>query len=538
MSKRWKITILLLIVIPLAITGFTLGYFLNKIWQVSKIITVQDSSDYSASRSESQSTSDLNTDNPDAARTENNNTNEDTGFHVLDFLSKQKLPERGTKDRINILILGKAVPNYPGADLTDTIILASINPTTYQSSLLSIPRDLYVQVPDTNTYTKINAVYCYGLKQGGQQKGIDLLKQVVTDITGQKVDYYAMVNFTAFENVVDTLGGVDVNVENDIIDTRYPGPNYSYITFQIDKGWHHLDGPTALKYVRVRHTTGGDFGRAKRQQQVIEAAKERFFQKRGITESLDFFNQILKIVENNVKTDIPFSDYMPFLLLAKDINIHQVVNKVLDNSPEGLLQDYNPVIGQVTAYTLRPRAGNYYQIRELASNIFDLDKVARQNQARAAEAARVLVVAASEFSAYVSKVQSLLRSEGYQIMSQDLTADPVFLWQMRSGARLPTVSSQNRGTLSTDSLMDKTEVPAGSLKNTIIYDNAEGSKPFSLEDLSSHLNARISLFKETRTNADFVVIVGDNVSDLFHKDDGQFFLTDQGMEQEKADNGQ
>lgn len=535
MPKRWKVTILILIIIPLALIGFTAGYFLNKIWQVSKIITVEDSGE---SEYKAVSTNDATLSNAgDNTKADNMNENADQerGFHVLDFLSEQKLPERGTKERINILLLGKAVPNYPGADLTDTIMLASINPATYQSSLLSIPRDLYVQIPDTNQYTKINAVYVYGLKQGGPQRGIDLLKNVITNITGQKVDYYAMVNFTAFENVIDTLSGVDVNVENNILDNRYPGPNFSYQTFQIDKGWHHLDGATALKYVRVRHTTGGDFGRAKRQQQVIEAAKEKFFQKRSIGESLDFFNQMLKIVENNVKTDIPFSDYLPFLLLAKDVNVHQVVNKVLDNSPEGLLEDYNPVIGQVTAYTLRPRAGNYYQIRELAGNIFNLDKIARQNQARAQENPKVLVLAAPDYSGFVSKVQSLLRSEGYQIVTEDITADPVFLWQRKSGARLPTVSSQNRGTLSSETLVDKTELPAGSLKQTVVYDNAEGSKPFSLEDLSGHLNARVSLFKETRTSADFVVIVGGNASELFQKDNGQFFLTDQGMEQEKAD---
>lgn len=519
--------------LPLLTIGFAFGYFLNKVWQVSKIITVYDVPGLNISQPDNQETSIQEIiDSPDENQPE---PEQEGGFHMLNFLKEQKLPEKGTRERINVLLLGKAVPNYPGADLTDTIILASINPTTYKGALLSIPRDLYVQIPETNTYTKINSVYVYGLKQGGHQKGIDLLKKVITDVTGQKVDYYAMVNFTAFENVVDALSGVEVEVENDILDTRYPGPNFSYQTFEIDKGWHHLDGATALKYVRVRHTTGGDFGRAKRQQQVIEAAKDKFFQKRGVTDSLDFFNEMLKIVENNVKTDITFSDYLPFLLLAKDINVHQVVNKVLDNSPEGLLENYNPRIGHVTAYTLRPRAGNYYQTRELAKNIFNLDKIARQNAARAQEKAKVLVVAAPEYSSYVGKVQNLLRSEGYQLINEDISTDPVFLWQRKNGALLPTVSSQNRGTLSSDSLVDKKEVSAGSINQTVIYDNAEGSKPFTLEDLSSHLNAQVSLFKETRTSADFVVIVGDNAGSLFQKDNGQFFLTEQGIEQENAE---
>jgi len=542
MAKRWKITILILIVSPLLACGFTAGYFLNKIWQVSKVITVQDSNDqekFELDNAASDFNSNAGSDDIAIDDDTNPSENQDQDFHVLDFLGSKKLPERGTKNRINILILGKAVPNYPGADLTDTIILVSVNPTTYQSSLLSIPRDLYVRVPDTGRYTKINAIYVEGLKHGGHEKGIELLKKVIAEVTGQKVDYYAMINFTAFENVIDALSGVDVNVEEDIYDSRYPGPNYSYQTFEIKKGWRHLDGATALKYVRVRHNSGGDFGRAKRQQQVIETAKDKFFnQKRGITEGLDFFNQMLEIVKNNVKTDVPFSDYLPFLLLAKDVNIHQTVNKVLDNNAGGLLESYNPTIGRIVAYTLRPKDGNYYKIHELASYIFDLNKMERQNKSRVDERASVAVLAAPGFSGWIAKTQNLLRNEGYQITAEQLDLNPVFIWQRRAGAKLPVVSGENRATLSSGSLIDKIEVSIDNLKQTVVYDNAEGSKPFSLEDLSHHLKAQISLFRETRSNADFVVVLGENVQDVFQKENAEFFLTEEGIEQEKAENEQ
>jgi len=542
LKKKWKYLILVLVLLPLLAAGFTAGYFINKIWQVSKVITTAEPIGLQETVKKdinSDPTSNVGSaENKEPEEKSASDNQENKGFHFLDFVREQKLPGRGTKDRINIMILGKAVPNYPGADLTDTIILASINPVTYQSSLLSIPRDLYVQIPDTNRYTKINAVYVYGLKQKDHQQGIELLKKAVTAVTGQKVDYYVMVNFTAFENVIDTLSGVDINAENDIYDNRYPGPNYSYQTFQMSKGWQHLDGPTALKYVRVRHNSGGDFGRAKRQQQVIEAAKNKFFEHKGITEGLDFFNQMLKIVEKNVKTDIEFSDYLPFLLLAKDINVHQLVNKVLDNTPDGLLENYNPSIGGVVAYTLRPRDGNYYQIHQLASNIFDLDKITRQNEARLEEKAKVALSAPSELNGWLPKVQSLLQSKGYQIAPDKLNTDPVFLWQRKTGARLPSVSSENRGTLSSGTLVDKAEVSASNLKQTVVYDNAEGSKPFSLEDLTHHLNAQVSLFKETRTDADFVVVLGQNVKEIFQKENGDFFLTDEGMEQERSENAQ
>jgi len=295
MTRRWKYTILIVILLPIIAFGFTAGYFFNKILKVSRVITLPDLAT-EGENVNNQDTLDEYSETPTVEEENLNLIDEETKeeykkqFGLLDFAREKTLPEKGAKERINVLVLGKAVPNYPGSDLTDTIILASINPQTFESSLLSIPRDLLVKIPNTNRLTKINAVYVYGLKLGGQQKGIDLLKRVITDITGQRVDYYAMVNFTAFEKSIDVLGGVDLEVTEDIYDNRYPGPHFSYQTFEIKKGRHHLDGPTALKYVRVRHNSGGDFGRARRQQQVIEAAKEKFFAKRGLRDSLDFFN--------------------------------------------------------------------------------------------------------------------------------------------------------------------------------------------------------------------------------------------------------
>jgi len=534
----------LVVLVPLLTAGFTAGYFVNKLWVLSRAITLSSGTRETVPVAPAVPAyeADLAPDN--ANSNQDNLVDEKTKeeyrkqFGLLDYAKEKTRPGKGLPDRINVLILGKAVPNYPGADLTDTIMLASINPETYESALLSIPRDLLVKVPGTNQQTKINAVYVQGLKSGGQQKGIEMLEQVVSDITGQKVDYYVMVNFSAFQQAVDALGGVDVNVTDDIYDDRYPGPNYSYETFQIDKGWHHLDGATALQYVRVRHNSGGDFGRALRQQQVIEASKDKFFAKRGLRESLDFFNGMLKIVEANVKTDIGFGDYLPFLFLLKDINVHQVVNKVLDNSPGGLLMDYHPVMGRVVAYTLLPRAGNYFETRRLAANIFHFDEIARRDSARSQEGATVAVLTAGKYAYYRSQVENVLRGQGYQIVSAQADVGTVNLWQRKADSRLPAVSGQNRGSITSDSLIDKITLSPDNLNKTLIYDNAEGAKPFSLDDLSQRLDSQVSLYKDPNISADFVVFLGDNVKDVFQKaDENQFFLTDEGLEQEKMENG-
>jgi len=543
-GKKWKLLVLIMVLIPLLIAGFTAGYFINRLWQLSQAITLSSGTESLVPEVTAPAVPqpDLTVRNGNA--NQDNSVDEETKqayrkqFGLLDYAKEKTRPGKGSPERINVLILGKAVPNYPGADLTDTIMLGSIDPQTYESSLLSIPRDLLVKVPGTNQQTKINAVYVQGLKNGGQQKGIEMLEQVVSDLTGQKIDYYVMVNFTAFQQAIDALGGVDVNVADDIYDNRYPGPNYSYETFQLGKGWHHLDGATALKYVRVRHISGGDFGRALRQQQVIEASKDKFFAKRGLRESLDFFNGMLKIVEANVKTDIGFGDYLPFLFLLKDVNVHQVVNKVLDNSPEGLLADCHPVMGRVVAYALLPRAGNYFEIRRLAANIFHLDDIARREAARAQESATVVILAASKYSDYRGRVENILRGKGYQIVSAPTNVDTVNLWQRRADSRLPAVSGQNRGSISSDYLINKITLSPDNLNKTVIYDNAEGAKPFSLDDLSQRLDSQVSLYKDPNISADFVVFLGDNVKTVFQKaDDSQFFLTDEGLEQEKVENG-
>lgn len=539
MSRFNRRTIIFIIfLIPLLLTGFAGGYFIGKIWLVSRTITLSANQENSEkSEEETERATYLNPNLLDEGSLLDEKKKEEIKkkFSLFDYAKEKSLPQRGTRERINVLFLGKAVPGYPGSNLTDTIILASVNPTTYQGSMLSIPRDLYVEIPGTRRYTKINSIYVYGLNQGGHERGIKLLEEVVTKVTGQKIDYYAMVNFDAFEKVIDAIAGVDVQVEEDIYDNRYPGPNYSYQTFEIKKGMNHLDGATALKYVRVRHNAGGDFGRARRQQQIVEAAKDKFFQKRGIREGISFFNEMLKIVEGNVKTDIGFSDYFPFLLLVKDLSMPQVVNKVLDNQEGGLLESYNPVMGRVVAYTLRPRSGNYFEIHKLASNIFNLDRFERYEKLRRDENSKVAVIAHPGYASYVPKTIEILRKNGYKIASSEgYNLERVFVWQRKSGAKIPA-SDREGEDISLDSLISKIEISPVNLKNTVIYDNSEGKKLFSLDDLARRLDAQVSLYKEEKIPADFVVVIGANFDNVFEKDDGEFFLTEEGLKQEEVE---
>lgn len=186
----------------------------------------------------------------------------------------QKIGEPVEKDdygHINVLIAGYAGDSYRGWLLTDTLMLASYNPTLWTVTFLSIPRDLYV-VFGRGATGRINTVYQSMAIDwwNSHEAGINALMEKVSQITGVPVNYYAMVDFDWFVDFVDSLWGVTVDVQEDLYDNQYPGPNDSYTVFQVTKWVQTFDGETALKYARSRKTTS-DFSRSFRQQQIISA---------------------------------------------------------------------------------------------------------------------------------------------------------------------------------------------------------------------------------------------------------------------------
>lgn len=171
-------------------------------------------------------------------------------------------------NRVTMLIMGLDYRDWEGEgpSRTDTMMLLTMDPTTRTAGMLSIPRDLWVNVPGFD-YGKINTAYylgeMYDLPGGGPGQAV----QTVEDLMGIDINYYAQIDFSAFENFIDQIGGIDVEVPYELtVDPIGPGN-----TVTLPAGTQHLDGPTALAYARNRETFGGDFDRADRQQQVIMA---------------------------------------------------------------------------------------------------------------------------------------------------------------------------------------------------------------------------------------------------------------------------
>lgn len=174
---------------------------------------------------------------------------------------------------LDLLILGVDARQGEGyVTRTDSIMLLGVQPRRLRVNLLSIPRDLFITVPGYGAQ-RINTVNVLGeLDERGS--GPHLLSDAIHTSFGVRPDRYMRLNFTAFEALVNAVGGLHINVPKRIVDYQYPTENYGTMTIQFDPGWQHMDGETALIYARTRHADD-DYGRAERQQQVLSALSHK-----------------------------------------------------------------------------------------------------------------------------------------------------------------------------------------------------------------------------------------------------------------------
>ncbi len=314
---------------------------------------------------------------------------------------------KGEKDgRINVLILGMRGENIAGGGLlADTIIVASINPKENKASMISIPRDLYVNNPAWANKTKINAVYAAG-EENGKKQGLEEMKKVAEEVTGLPVHYSASINFAGFKQIIDAIGGIEITLdqpfqepvqfnEAHVCDSQvFTVPTgkfeikknktgrvvaeYPLCTnpvkecggnFTLPAGKQTLNGDKALCYVRSR-ATSSDFERAKRQQIVIQLVKDKMLSV-GTLADFSKGNALLNALGNNVRTDMEIWEMQRFYDIYKGLNNLQIYQRVLENSEEGFL--YNPTdMPKEVGYILLPIGGNYDRIHQMAKDIFIL----------------------------------------------------------------------------------------------------------------------------------------------------------------------
>jgi polyisoprenyl-teichoic acid--peptidoglycan teichoic acid transferase len=296
---------------------------------------------------------------------------------------------------ISVLLLGYGGGSHEGGLLTDTIQIARIDPKGKQVFLISIPRDLYVSLPTSSEGTsgaKINAAFAYGTDNQiypkkpqqfkGKNGGGNMAKYATEIVTGMPIDYYVAVNFDGFVKTIDSLGGIDINIQASFSDPFYPLEGKEkdncafsdetnkiiestasgekreqayYCRFEpltFEKGLVHMDGITALKFARSRHspTDGGDFARSIRQKEVLEAVKQKMLTLGFVTKIIPFFQS----VNGNIQTDIDLKTIQSVINVIGDIKEYKMQSIAL--TTDNVLAEAITPEGQ---YILIPKSGLY-----------------------------------------------------------------------------------------------------------------------------------------------------------------------------------
>ncbi|HCB49389.1 MAG TPA: hypothetical protein DEP47_07680 [Chloroflexi bacterium] len=241
------------------------------------------------------------------------------------------LPQRWSGlDRVTILILGiDQRCDEDGPTRTDTMMVITIDPIGLSGAVLSLPRDLWVEIPNFGL-DKINQAHFLGEVHDYPGGGPALAVETVENILGINIDYFATINFEAFVELVDEIGGIEVEAAEDIEDDTYPDNCYGYDPFYLSEGKHQLDGQTALKYARTRATFGGDVDRAGRQQEVILAVRDKILRLDMVPQLLTRSPELWRIFQRNVETDLTLNEVIQLGLLAQDIPRENIRNEVLD----------------------------------------------------------------------------------------------------------------------------------------------------------------------------------------------------------------
>lgn len=266
------------------------------------------------------------------------------------------------KHRLDILVLGlRGEGEAHGGSLTDMLLLISIKTDEKKAALISIPRDTYVAIPFVHRSTKINEAFELGEEAEPGGGGLFLARRAAEEVTGVNIDYAVSVDFQAFEEVIDDiLGGVDVEVQKPFRENLQWGG----MDFYIPQGTMHMDGETALLYVRSRFTTS-DFDRARRQQEVLLAIRKRGAQL-GFAAHPEKVLAILDTLGRHVRTDAGPDDILNLARIAPEYTRVMPKQLVLD-AASGLLES-STIDG---SYVLLPSGGSFERIHERVRSVFD-----------------------------------------------------------------------------------------------------------------------------------------------------------------------
>lgn len=453
------------------------------------------------------------------------------GFPGLSFLSTiTHLVQSGdrelkgeSQDRVNFLLMGIGGEGHDGPQLTDTIILASYQPSSGEVGMLSIPRDMAVPIPGYG-WRKVNHANAFGeMKEPGS--GPLLATEVIGNVLDEEIHYYIRVDFNGFAKLIDDLGGIDVYVDRAFTDSQYPAHGMEYATcgtstasvdengeaivvpdyscrFEVlsfQEGWVHMDGDTALKYVRSRHGSNGegsDFARSRRQQKVLLAVKEKVFSMSTFLNPTKI-GSVLEAMDKNIATNLSTWELLRLAGEFKDFDASDIKSYVLDSSESSPL--YATSLNG--AYVLLPKNDDWSSVQRIANDIF------------LAESATIAAAPEEKPSFVTVEVQNGTEITGLAFRTSQLLDQQGF------------------------DVIKVGNAPERGYEHTVIYDLTNGTRPDELKTLQEFLEADVMLSatgwlvsgevipKEisltpdetaptTEEDVDFLVILGENSASM------------------------
>lgn len=382
--------------------------------------------------------------------------------------------------RVNIMVLGKGgSEQHDGPDLTDTIIVASIDPIAKEAALLSVPRDLWVKSA-SGYASKVNEVYANAkngvlddypykerdnddVKEKAEKAGVDALESVLSKSLGIPIHYYAMIDFAGFRKAIDTVGGVDIDVTEDMAvkENMWLAGKGNY-NLNVQPGRQHFDGWKALAFTRSRKTSAkGDFARSERQRAVILALKDKILSTGTLANPLKI-NQLISDFSGQASTDFSVNEIMRVYELSKEIPADKVVSVGLDEYVAGDM--INNLSVQV------PKAGtfDYSAIQNYVRNIMR-DAFLKK------EDAKIMILNGTSQTGLATKKSTELKSYGYNILSVG-------------------------------------DAPTDTYAKTVLVDLRNGANKYTLNYLEKRLNVKaVRSLPDASINAgaaDFVLILG------------------------------
>jgi len=326
----------------------------------------------------------------------------------------QPLPRWEGTDRVNVLAMGIDQREHEqGPWRTDTLLVLTIDPVTMSAGMLSIPRDLWVPIPGFDE-GRINTAHYLGELYDYPGGGPALAAETVQYNLGVPIHHYIRINFRAFEEMIDLIGGIDIYVEEDISDPTYPDRSYGYDPLYISSGWQHFNGEMALKYARTRHSGNGDFDRAKRQQQVLLAVFNQVSRLEMLPQLAAQAPVLWKEMEGSVVTDMTLDQVIALGRLAADVDPDNIRYGVID---ENYTEFWTTPDGQEVLIPLRDG------MRQLRDYIFttsaELPGQETPQQRLEAEAATIEVLNGTAVAGLAASAQEYLQQKGLQIAHID-----------------------------------------------------------------------------------------------------------------------